>query len=265
MTLPTDVQSLVAEDSRHIPTELLHEIITFTLSQYLSNVLIAPVSTRGWDAIGSLLHVDYHFRSCTLRVLNGLWDGNFVDRKTGCVSLYPDILTQCKGTQRHPRDYTHKIEYLRHLAELAQTDPKQVLPPARHVLSMRPNTAPYERLGRYFVIFQAHVNKYLADDRPCNLHDDMSNLTLGFSALPNGLRDRMLSEFADYVVSNILVWVRGKSPCALSGQHVFYFLNSSILLGTHVKHFHFGHSSAKQPRPLRNFRRYACKISSHVP
>jgi hypothetical protein len=44
----------------------------------------------------------------------------------------------------------------------------------------------------------------------------MSNLALDFAALPKGLRDRMLGEFADYVVSDLLVGVRGKSlssPC----------------------------------------------------
>jgi hypothetical protein len=98
MTLRPDVQSLVAKSARFYPTELLHEIITLTLSRYLSDVLIAPTSTRSWDAIGALLHVDYHFRSCTLSVLNALWGGTFVDYKTGCVFFthYPGIQTQCK-------------------------------------------------------------------------------------------------------------------------------------------------------------------------
>lgn len=86
-----------------------------------------------------------------------------------------------------------------------------MLPPERHVLFMRPNTAPYERLGRYFVVYQAQVNISIAKDDCCDLYDDLSNLTLGFSALPKGLRDRMLGEFADYVVNNLLVWIRGKS------------------------------------------------------
>ena len=55
----------------------------------------------------------------------------------------------------------------------------------------------------------------LANDERCDLYDNLSNLTLGFSALPKGLRDRMLGEFADYVVSNLLVWIRGKSLCSL--------------------------------------------------
>ena len=96
MTLRPAVQSLVAKDARTFPTELLHEIITRTLSRYLSDVLIAPTSTRSWDAIGVLLHVDYHFRTCTLAVLNALWDDNFVDHKTGCVFFnhHPGIQTQ---------------------------------------------------------------------------------------------------------------------------------------------------------------------------
>jgi hypothetical protein len=130
----------------------------------------------------------------------------------------PGILTQSISNKRHPRDYTHKIEYLRHLAELARTNPREVLPPERHVLSMRPNTAPYERLGRYFVVYLARVNVCLALNGRCVHFErsrlyEMSNLTLGFTALPKGLRDRMFGEFADYVVSQLLVWVRGKSPC----------------------------------------------------
>jgi hypothetical protein len=85
VTFRPGVQSLVAKGVRCLPTELLHEVVTLTLSQYLSDVLIAPVSTRSWDAIGVLLHVDYHFRCCTLSVLNALWDGTFADRKSGCV------------------------------------------------------------------------------------------------------------------------------------------------------------------------------------
>lgn len=85
----------------------------------------------------------------------------------------------------------------------------------RHVLSMRPNTAPYERLGRYFVAYQAQMNMGLANDNCCHIYDNLSNLTLGISALPKGLHDRMLGEFADYVVSDLLVWVRGKSLCSL--------------------------------------------------
>ncbi|KAF8497195.1 hypothetical protein F5888DRAFT_335648 [Russula emetica] len=205
MTLRPGVQSLIAKSARHFATELLHEIITLTLSRYLSDVLIAPASTRSWDAIGTLLHVDYHFRSCTLSVLNALWDGNFVDHKTG-----------------HPRNYIHKIEYLRGLAELAQTNPKEVLPPVRHVLSMRPNTAPYERLGRFFIAYQAQVNKSLADDNCYHLYDNLSNLTLGFPALPKGLRVRMFGEFADYVVSNLLVWIRGKVSVFFLVSTFFY-------------------------------------------
>lgn len=101
MTLRSVVQSFVARAARLFPTELLHEIITLILSRYLSDVLIAPASTRSWDAIGTLLHVDYHFRSCTLSVLNPLWDGDFVDRKTGCVFLtrYPGVQTQKRRNQ----------------------------------------------------------------------------------------------------------------------------------------------------------------------
>ncbi len=125
------------------------------------------------------------------------------------------------------------------------------------MLSMRPNTARYERLGRYFVVFQAHVNMCLADDDCRDLYDDMSNLTLSFSALPKGLRDRMLGEFADYVVSNLLISVRGESLCPLSSA-LFLLKKKTILFSLHVhKPFHFGHSSAKQPSLSIGFLRYA--------
>jgi hypothetical protein len=100
-----------------------------------------------------------------------------------------------------------------------------VLPPERHVLSMRPNTAPYERLGRHFIVYLARVNVCLGVDRRhvelerSRLHE-MSNLTLGFYALPKELGSRMFGELADYVVSNLLVWARGKSLCVLPGQHL---------------------------------------------
>ena len=101
MTLRPSVQSFVAKAARLFPTELLHEIITLILSRYLSDVLIDPASTRSWDAIGALLHIDYHFRACTLSVMNALWDGDFVDRKTGCVfsTHSPGIQTQRQRNQ----------------------------------------------------------------------------------------------------------------------------------------------------------------------
>jgi hypothetical protein len=101
ITLRPGVQSLVAKGALILPTELLHEIITLTLSRYLGDVLIAPASTRRWDAIGTLLHIDCHFRYCTLSVLNALWDTTFMDCRTGCVffSHYPGIQTQSKGTK----------------------------------------------------------------------------------------------------------------------------------------------------------------------
>lgn len=124
---------------------------------------------------------------------------------------------------------------------------------------MRPNTAPFERLGRHFVVYLARVNMCLDVDgchvehEQSRLHD-MSDLTLGLSALPKGLRDRMLGEFADYVVSDLLVWVRGKSPCEFSpvGTFVLYFPH---------KQLNFGHLSVKrQSLSTLGFLRYAHKI-----
>lgn len=227
MTLPLGVRPLLAKGVR-FPTELLYQIIVLILSRYLSDVLIAPGTTRNWDAIGALLHIDYRFRSCTLSVLDILWDGNFVDHKTGCVSFAHYIPAfKLKAQLRHPRNYTHKIEYLRGLAELAQTNPKDVLPPKRHVLLMRPITTPYESLGRHFVVYQARVNMSLAEDDGCDLYDDLPNLTLGYSALPKWLRDHMFSEFAHHVVSNLFVWMRGKSLCSL--WSALFFIKGFLL------------------------------------
>jgi hypothetical protein len=94
---------------------------------------------------------------------------------------------------------------------------------------MRPNTAPYERLGRYFVAYLAQLNISLVNNKYYDLYDNLSYLTLGFSALPKGLRGRMLGEFADYVVSDILVWIRGKSLCFLWSA-LFYILKTVSFL-----------------------------------
>ncbi|KAI9511343.1 hypothetical protein F5148DRAFT_358458 [Russula earlei] len=222
-------------DISFFPTELLHDVIALTLGRYLGDILIAPVSTRSWDAIGTLLHVDYHFRSCTLRVLDALWDGTFTDRKSG-----------------HPRNYTHKIEYLRCLAELAQIDPSGVLPPARHVLSMRVNTMPYERIGRYFVVHQARVNIGLASDRREERLEllrqfGMSDLTESFSALPRGLRDRMFSEFADYVVDNLLVRVRAIAFRALVNDAAVFVAHSRLFEVCSQARVPYAHHSRRTP------------------
>jgi len=180
------------------PTEILQEIVTLALGQYLTHILLDPESTRNWDAIGVLLHANHCLRCCALKVLNVLWEGTFVERKTGL-----------------PRNYMHKIEYLRRLAELARTDPEAVLPPARHVLSMRETTSAYERLGRSFVVHLARANVYAARTTGRTGvrfglfgQDGMSDFARGYSALPAGLRESMFRGLADYVVGDLLVSVR---------------------------------------------------------
>ena len=119
--------------------------------------------------------------------------------------------------ERLPRNYMHKIEYLRRLSELARTDPQAVLPPARHVLSMRRTTTAYERLGRSFVVHLARANVYATSAGGAGVRfglfeqDGMSDFAQGYSALPVELRDSMFGGLADYVVGNLLVWVRCKS------------------------------------------------------
>ena len=84
------------------------------------------------------------------------------------------------------------------------------------MLSLYPSIGPYERVGRYFVVYLAQVNISLAKDDGDHLsYDNLSKMTLGISELPKELHDRMLSGFADYVVNNLLVLVRGKSLCSL--------------------------------------------------
>ena len=86
---PTSVgpspQSSLACSVGRFPTEILQEIVILALGQYLTDILLAPESTRSWDAIGILLHVNHCFRCCALKVLNLLWEGTFVDCKTGSV------------------------------------------------------------------------------------------------------------------------------------------------------------------------------------
>lgn len=188
-------RSSLARSVGRFPTEILQEVVTLAIGQFLTDVLLAPESTRSWDAIGTLLHVNNCLRCCALKVLNVLWEGTFVERKTGL-----------------PRNYTHKIEYLRRLAELARTDPHAVLPPARHVLSMRETTTAYERLGRSFVVHLARANVYTAGRAGVRFglfgQDGMSDFARGYSTLPAELRDSMFAGLADYVVGNLLVWVR---------------------------------------------------------
>ncbi|KAH9180218.1 hypothetical protein EDB89DRAFT_2061928 [Lactarius sanguifluus] len=196
-------QSSLAYTVGRFPTEILQEIVSLALGQYLTDILLAPELTRSWDAIGTILHVNHCLRSCALKVLNVLWEGTFVERKTGGG-----------GGERLPRDYTHKIEYLRRLAELARTDPHEILPPARHVLSMRETTMAYERLGRSFVVHLARANLYATGAGRAGVRfglfelDGMSDFARGYSALPVELRDSMFAGLADYVVGNLLVWVR---------------------------------------------------------
>jgi hypothetical protein len=121
------------------------------------------------------------------------------------------------GGERFPRNYMHKIEYLRRLAELARTDPDAVLPPARHVLSMRKTTVAYERLSRSFIVHLARANIHIAGAGRTGVQfglfeqDGMSDFRRGYSALPVELREYMFGGLVDYVVGNILVGVRCKS------------------------------------------------------
>ena len=85
MAVRSGIQFPAAKGPRPLPTELLHEIISLTLSPYLSDVLIAPASTRNWNPLKVLLHTNYHFRSCTLSVCKVLWGHSFMNYRTGCV------------------------------------------------------------------------------------------------------------------------------------------------------------------------------------
>lgn len=65
----------------------------------------------------------------------------------------------------------------------------------------------------------------------------MSDLAAGFSALPKRLRYRMLSELADYIVSDFLVWVRGKLLCApLLGPHSFFKIKTFGFFSSHTSY-----------------------------
>ncbi len=146
----------------------------------------------------------------------------------------------CGGDERLPRNYTHKIEYLRRLAELARTDPHAVLPPARHVLSMRETTTAYERLGRSFVVHLARANVYAAGAGRAGVRfglfeqDGMSDFARGYSALPVELRDSMFAGLADYVVGNLLVWVRRKSGLSASFLDLFFVLFVIVFFSNHT-------------------------------
>ena len=147
-----------------------------------------------------------------------------------------DFAHSSKG-ERLPRNYTHKIVYLRGLAELARTDPNAVLPPFRHVLSMRETTTAYERLGRSFIVHLARANVFSAGAGRAGVRfglfeqDGMSDFARGYSALPVELRDSMFAGLADYVVGNLLGWVRRKSVCLFSLEiSVFVFVSQTTLV-----------------------------------
>ena len=89
ISISTFPKSSLACSIGRFPTEILQQIITFVLGQYLTDILLDPESTRSWDAIGTLLHINHCLRCCALKVLNALWEGTFVERKTGCVSVSP--------------------------------------------------------------------------------------------------------------------------------------------------------------------------------
>ena len=84
-------QSSLVYSFGRFPTEILQQIVTLALGQYLTDILLDPESTRSWDAIGTLLHANHCLRCCALKVLNALWEGTFVERKTGCVFASPLI------------------------------------------------------------------------------------------------------------------------------------------------------------------------------
>lgn len=129
------------------------------------------------------------------------------------------------------------------------------------MLSLYPSIGPYERVGRYFVVYLAQVNISLAKDDGDHLsYDNLSKMTLGISELPKELHDRMLSGFADYVVNNLLVLVRGKSLCSLWSA---LFSDGRFLFSLQHKQSHFGYSSGKRPCSSMRFLglRYARKNS----
>ena len=79
-------RTLVFPGAPLLPTELIYEITTLALSDYLTDLLISPHSILEWDGITVLLQSTSQIRSCTMKLLGFLDKETFINDKDRSVS-----------------------------------------------------------------------------------------------------------------------------------------------------------------------------------
>ncbi len=81
----THASQRVPNRALQLPTELVYTILTISIGDYLSDLMLYPSKIERWDATLTFLHVSHTFRSCTIKLLYHLWGDTFIREKTKFV------------------------------------------------------------------------------------------------------------------------------------------------------------------------------------
>ncbi|KAI0312959.1 hypothetical protein OF83DRAFT_597568 [Amylostereum chailletii] len=63
----------------HIPTELIYDIVEFTLATFWRDLVMEPTQVEDWNAVIVLLQVTQAFRSGTIQCMDPLWGGKLIE------------------------------------------------------------------------------------------------------------------------------------------------------------------------------------------
>ncbi|KAI0047070.1 hypothetical protein FA95DRAFT_1572781 [Auriscalpium vulgare] len=184
-----------------LPTELVYEILTRALGNYLSDILLAPDTIDGWDAIETLLRISQCFRCCMIKLMQFLWGGAFVEH-TGV-----------------PTNHKPVISVLQQLAKLAHSTPIRLVqsPKARllsHHMISTPRV-PIVRMSKCYLLHVARVKACVAHKGlglPAEIKEtdcgDMGEFLDDYEKFPPQVRGLLFGPIEDSITEGMVLWKR---------------------------------------------------------
>lgn len=187
-----------------LPTELIYEITTLALSDYLTDLFISPHSILEWDGITVLLQSTSQIRSCTMKLLGFLDKETFINDK-----------------DRVPRmaNYFPVLSPLRQLSRLAYCTPQAAFtPPKPKFLDDRAIRRPITRFPRMagfvlqnFARTQAFVKRGMRCIRireATYVLEQLRTFRDDYMAVHAVVRGALLGRVVEQLVERLGVWQR---------------------------------------------------------
>lgn len=208
-----------------LPTELIYEITTLALSDYLTDLFISPHSILEWDGITVLLQSTSQIRSCTMKLLGFLDKETFINDKDRSVSTISQRSRPYNSAlmYRVPRmaNYFPVLSPLRQLSRLAYCTPQAAFtPPKPKFLDDRAIRRPITRFPRMagfvlqnFARTQAFVKRGMRCIRireATYVLEQLRTFRDDYMAVHAVVRGALLGRVVEQLVERLGVWQRSK-------------------------------------------------------